>query len=710
MKKKHEILGLEKSLLKLEKVCASIDFIQVRIASPERIKSWATRIVRNKEIKGRISAHKIFAFGGLFCQRIFGPIKDKVCACLNNKGNAVNKVCANCEVELTEARVRRYRMGYIELITPISHIWYLQSKPSYLINILKCFKDITEIESSNSNLLEKDNSFTFKSIKNFIYSMEPISIIMSKDHFLYEIYSNLNLFKKKTNSNFEYPIKEIYSKTKNKNFNFDKIIEKYLEPSASEVIKVALESLDLKLEIIKTRNIVINHIAANKILIEKPDMGSSLFLSKMKSEIKQLFQRLRILESFKSANAKLDWIILTILPILPPGLRPIYELEKGHMLMSDINEFYCQILRTIKTFLLYVKNNNIEDLNHIYTLRIKIQELVDSLIDNSKSFKKLKINDMPLISFTEMLETKYGRFRFNILGKRVDYSGRTVIIVEPSLSINQCGIPLSMALELFKPFLINKILKNIINNEKIASYILNKKKPYVWILIKKLMQKHCLMLNRAPTLHKHGIQAFNPFLTLDNTIHLHPLVCTGFNADFDGDQMAVHLPIYSSSQIESSFFMKPSSNSILQSNGSLVLKPTQDIVIGNYYLTLMLKKNNFISLNSFATEEKAINAYVKKIINLHSRILIRYSISKILFKVCSSNLILLDTANEFTDIQSIKFYRVFKSKLNYYIITNFGILIARKKKKSYYLITDFFLETTVGRVIFSYNLNYLLIN
>lgn len=720
MKKKHETLGLEKALLKLEKLCASIDFIQVRIASPERIKSWATRIVGNQQFTGNLyykgSASKMLTteFGSLFCQRIFGPIKDKVCACLNNQGNILNKVCPNCEVELIEARVRRYRMGCIELINPINHIWYLQGKPSYLINILQCFK------FSDKKLFwleKKKNFFTFKNIKRFIYFTEPISSIIDEKHPLYKFYTNLSpvfSFKKtlKTNEYFDYPIQEvsypnkIYYEIKKKKPNSVKVITPFFEPSGAEIIKAALESLDLNFEINKARNRAMNRIAENKISIEKPSKESSFFLPKLK----KLLQSIRILESFKSTNAKLGWIILTILPILPPALRPIYETEKGAMITSDINEIYILILSNIDKLLFAANRNTTGNIGDIYAFRITMQELVDCLINNAKSFNRVEIiKDKPLIGFTEMLETKYGRFRYNILGKRVDYSGRAVIVAEPSLRINECGLPLSMALELFEPFLINKILKSVTDKEKIARYIFNKKKPYVWVLIKELMQKHCIMLNRAPTLHKHGIQAFKPFLTLDNAIHLHPLVCTGFNADFDGDQMAVHLPIYNSSQIESSFFMKPSSNSILQSNGNLVLKPTQDIVIGNYYLTLMLKNNNFISLNSFASEEKALEAYIKKLINLHSRILIRYSISKILFKVSSNNLSLLDNDNELTDMQSIKFYKIFKSNINYYIITNFGILIARKRKELYYLITDFFLETTVGRIIFSQNLKYLLL-
>lgn len=713
MKKKREILSLEKALLKLNKVCTSIDFIQIKIASPERIKSWATRILNNKEIKGEILItgtinFRILTtdFGGLFCQRIFGPIKDKVCACLENKGNFINKICANCEVELIEARVRRYRMGYIELIHPVSHIWYLQGEPSYLVDILGCYRDLTDV------VKEEYPYLSFSDLKKIIYSTEPLSNLIDKSHPLYEIYNNLNSFNKKVlkiNSNLKYSTRERYSIIRNRTLSCRKKITKTSKSSAVEVIKVALEALNINFEINKARDRAMNQVAANKISIEKNYSKKTLFFS----EAKQLFRRIRILESFKFTNTKLDWIILTILPVLPPGLRPIGQLETGKMLISDINDLYCRIINAIKDVKLYIKSVYFIYFRHfspLYYFRKKIQELIDSLIDNSRAYVKAESYNTPLSSFTEALEGKHGRFRNNILGKRVNYSGRTVITAEPSLRINECGLPLSMGLELFKPFLINRILKSITSSEKAGAYILNKKKPYVWVLIKKLMSKHCILLNRAPTLHKHGIQAFYPFISLDNAIHLHPLVCAGFNADFDGDQMAVHLPIYNSSQIESSLFMKPSSNSILQSNGDLILKPTQDIIIGNYYLTLMFKKNNFVSLNSFANEEKVLYAYFKKIINLHSRVLIRYSISKILLNICLNNLKILDNYNQLTEIQLIKFYKIFKSEANYYIITNFGILIARKKKNLYYLITDLFLETTAGRILFAQNLKHLLIS
>ena len=686
MKKTREILGLEKTLLNFDKLCASIDFIQVKIASPERIKSWATRILNNKEIRGKIELTKTFnfkalltEFGGLFCQRIFGPIKDKVCACLNNRGNFINKVCTDCEVELIESRVRRYKMGYIELISPVSHIWYFQGKPSYLADVLRCFDQKIEFEIFKSKFIKEDY-LSFDNLKKLIYSDKPSSILNKTNHPLHQIYTHLNLLGEKIPTIdiiFKQSIKNSFFDFKNNIDILDKEIKRFTEPSGVEIIKAALENLNLDCEIIKARNIATTKIAANKISIETIDLeGASLLLS----ENKQIFRRIRILESFKSTKTSIDSMILTILPVLPPGLRPIYQLENGQMIMSDINEIYCRIINTINDAAYAINNTKFRSLSSFYTFRKQLQELIDSLIDNSRAFKKMELNNTPLISFTEMLEGKSGRFRHNILGKRVDYSGRTVITAEPSLRINECGLPIAMALELFKPFLINKILGSIIYNEKIANYILNKKKPYIWVLIKQLMRKHCIMLNRAPTLHKHGIQAFNPFLVLDNAIHLHPLVCTGFNADFDGDQMAVHLPIHSASQIESSFLMKPSSNLILQSNGELILKPTQDIVIGNFYLTLMFKRNNFISLNPFATEKEALYAYFKKVINLHSRILIRYSISNILLKICFRNLKILDNTDELAGTQLIKIYKIFKSKTNYYIITNLGILIARKKK------------------------------
>jgi DNA-directed RNA polymerase subunit beta' len=345
-----------------------------------------------------------------------------------------------------------------------------------------------------------------------------------------------------------------------------------------------------------------------------------------------------------------------------------------------------------------------------------LQEAVDSLIDNSRlpKNKTLFLNDRPLKSLTEILEGKQGRFRQTLLGKRVDYSGRSVITVGPNLRLNECGLPYEMATELFEPFLINELLKTKIqspsHNTKLANIIIKKNKPFIWTLLEILTRKHCILLNRAPTLHRFGIQAFNPVIILGQAIHLHPLVCTGFNADFDGDQMAVHLPLYESSQLEARTMMRPSYNILSPSNGEVILKPTQDMVIGCYYLTLMIRNNDYILQKWFANEREALSAFYQKKVAIHSPILVRYSILKFEVKINQQELIFLES-EMFLSEKKVFLYKIFQTGKNnkkYYLITNIGILIAHYKNDFTYEITDLFLETTPGRLIFSMNFKNLL--
>ena len=345
-----------------------------------------------------------------------------------------------------------------------------------------------------------------------------------------------------------------------------------------------------------------------------------------------------------------------------------------------------------------------------------LQEMVDSLIDNSRlpKNKTFLLNDKPLKSLTEILEGKQGRFRQSLLGKRVDYSGRSVIIVGPTLRLNQCGLPYQMATELFQPFLINELLKTKIkapsHNTKLAHLIIKKNKPFVWTLLEKLTRKHCILLNRAPTLHRFGIQAFDPLLILGQAIHLHPLVCTGFNADFDGDQMAVHLPLYQASQLEARTMMRPSYNVLSPSNGEVILKPTQDMVIGCYYLTLMIKNNSYIMKKWFPNEDNALGAFYQKKLTIHTPILIRYSILNFDIQIENQQLKFNDK-HFFLNQREIFIHKIFAVGSNsskYYLITTIGILIVRKINEYDYKITDLFLETTPGRLIFSMNFKNLI--
>ena len=316
-------------------------------------------------------------------------------------------------------------------------------------------------------------------------------------------------------------------------------------------------------------------------------------------------------------------------------------------------------------------------------------------------------------SLTEILEGKQGRFRQSLLGKRVDYSGRSVIVVGPNLRLNQCGLPYEMAIELFQPFLINELLKTKIkvpsHNTKLAHIIIKKNKPFIWTLLTKLTKKYAVILNRAPTLHRFGIQAFDPLMVLGQAVHLHPLVCTGFNADFDGDQMAVHLPLYESSQLEARTMMRPSYNVISPSNGDVILKPTQDMVIGCYYLTLMISKKKSILQKWFANERAALLAYYQKQITLHTPILVRYSLNDFRIKVIGKKLKFIDTLSYLNiNEREVIIHKIFNFEILFKNIIYLQILelLLHNINKNEYILTDLFLETTPGRLIFSLNFKH----
>jgi DNA-directed RNA polymerase subunit beta' len=683
MKSTQEILELEKTLLKLENLHASFDYLRISIASPKRIKSWAQRTLPNGEIVGEVIRPETINFRthqpeiyGLFCEKIFGPIKNWKCRCGKYNGFAIDKICEECEVEIIEARVRRYRMGYIELMCPVTHLWYLKGVPNYLSILLKCINEkisLTKIEQvvyfkEGSKIIDPDNPLS----EFFLHSEESL-----KENELMPFFGPTNTFLKSTS------------------------LKRKQKRKGSEILKAALESLDLKMEIKKARSFVENFSLA--------DLKKNHFLEKTR------IRRIRILESFFSTKTNPSWMVLTTLPVLPPNLRPLVELDSGRLVAADVNEIYRLILTRNQRLFDFLYRFVAPDLISVQGRKL-LQEGVDSLIDNSRlpKNKTFCLNNKALKSLTEILEGKQGRFRQSLLGKRVDYSGRSVIIVGPNLRLNECGLPYEMAIELFQPFLIHQLLKTKIqppsHNTKLAHIILKKRKPFVWSLLQNLTQKHCVLLNRAPTLHRFGIQSFNPVIILGHAIHLHPLVCTGFNADFDGDQMAVHLPLYESSQLEARTMMRPSHNVLSPSNGEVILKPTQDMVIGCYYLTLMITNNRYILKKWFANEQDVLSAFYKKIISIHTPVLVHYPINNFDIRV-EKNKYSSSIENLYINDQKIALYKIFqitKKQSKYYLITNIGILIARDINSFKFKITDLFLEITPGRLIFSNNLKNLI--
>jgi DNA-directed RNA polymerase subunit beta' len=761
MKSTQEILDLEKALLKLENLHASFDYLRIRIASPKRIKSWAERVLPGGEILGEILRPETINFRthqpeiyGLFCEKIFGPTRNWRCRCGKYNGFALDKICEECQVEVTESRVRRYRMGCIELACPVAHLWYSKGVPNYLSTLLRCFsEDLTaskiekiiyfregsiitdswhpfypflyEEDNFKKNELAPfindsfdddsfddgsfDDSFDNSSTSNDSLTIEDSINNLVEDFMDHSVDNSIPF-----NSSFELDTSFDDSTEfedfllENESINDSSFSDDFfLSPfrkrkrKGAEILKAALESLNIREEIVKARSLLDYEFLKDLKQITTPD--------------KSIIRRIRILESFLSTKTDPSWMILTILPVLPPTLRPLVELESGRLVAADVNEIYRLII---------TRNQRLADFFYRFIApeiisiqgRKLLQEGVDSLIDNARlpKNKMFCLNNKPLKSLTEILEGKQGRFRQSLLGKRVDYSGRSVIIVGPNLRLNECGLPYEMAVELFQPFLVNELLKRKIqtssHNTKLAHLIIKKNKPFVWTLLEGLTRKHCILLNRAPTLHRFGIQAFNPVIILGQAIHLHPLVCTGFNADFDGDQMAVHLPLYESSQLEARTMMRPSYNILSPSNGEVILKPTQDMVIGCYYLTLMITKNAHLLHKWFSNETDALAAFYQKKLTIHTPILVRYSILNLEVKINNTELFFSGNAS-FLKEKKIVLYKIFSvgnKKTKYYLITSIGIIIANYKENFTYEVTNLFLETTPGRIIFSLNFKNLI--
>lgn len=689
-KREYQILD---SLLKtLEKTYTSFDYLKINIASPTKIKSWTNN---NGFLKGQIFLPETInfktekpAYGGLFCQRIFGPTKSWRCDCgrySNLTFNNINKICEICEVELTSARVRRYKMGYIELLCPILHIWYLKGLPNYLLMLLKCFDEKIKLDDvkriiyilEGNTIINKDNPL-FKFFTN--RTLHEISSINNKI-LERKLFFEQNLSKKKEENDDDIYDEEMYEERFRTLFNSTLNNEVLVNNrKGAEIIKYALENISIKKEILKFRSIL-----------------------NFNQENRSIIKRIRLLENFLSTNTDPTWMVLTVLPVLPPTLRPLMELESGTFISSDLNELYKLILIRNNRLFNFLTNN--EQYRSISTIRM-LQIAVDALIDNAHLPKNIQliIGNKPLKSLSEALEGKEGRFRHNLLGKRVDFSGRAVITINPNLRLNQCSIPYKAMLTLFQPFILNKLMNfnDTILSKIYSQLILKKRKPFIFTVLNKLASKYTVLLNRAPTLHRFGIQSFEPIINIGNSIELHPLVCTGFNADFDGDQMAIHLPLLTKSQNEAKFLMNPSENILSPADGNIILKPSQDMVIGCFYLTFMLEKSNSFIRKWYISEESALNSFYIKNLDLNTPILVNYSKKDFNFIIKESNLYLyINTLGE----KKIKIYKqlLYKNK-KIYIFSNIGILILTRKKNNFEL-DHVFCETTIGRILFAQNFN-----
>ncbi len=534
------------------------DAIKIGIASPDKIRSWSFGEVKKPETIN----YRTFKpeRDGLFCAKIFGPIKDYECLCgkykrLKHRG----VICEKCGVEVTLAKVRRERMGHIELASPTAHIWFLKSLPSRMGMVL----DMT--------LRDIERVLYFEAFCVVDPGFTPLKKgqLMTEDDFI--------------------------AKTEEYGDDFRALM-------GAEAIRELLRGIDVNKEIETLRK-------------DLSETGSE-------AKIKKFAKRLKVLEGFQRSGIKPEWMILEVLPVLPPELRPLVPLDGGRFATSDLNDLYRRVIN---------RNNRLKRLLELKAPEIivrnekrMLQESVDSLLDNGRRGKAMTgANKRPLKSLADMIKGKGGRFRQNLLGKRVDYSGRSVIVVGPQLKLHQCGLPKLMALELFKPFIFNKLeLQGLATTIKAAKKMVESGEPVVWDILEEVIRQHPVMLNRAPTLHRLGIQAFEPVLIEGKAIQLHPLVCAAFNADFDGDQMAVHVPLSLEAQLEARSLMLASNNVLFPSNGDPSIVPSQDIVLGLYYATR--EKINGKGEGSFFTDLGEVHrAYENREVELQTRVTVR---------------------------------------------------------------------------------------
>jgi DNA-directed RNA polymerase subunit beta' len=534
------------------------DAIKIGIASPEKIRAWSYGEVKKPETIN----YRTFKpeRDGLFCAKIFGPVKDYECLCgkykrLKHRG----VICEKCGVEVTLSKVRRERMGHIDLASPVAHIWFLKSLPSRLGMVL----DMT--------LRDIERVLYFEGYVVTDPGMTPLNKcqLLTEDDYLSKV--------------------EEYG-------------DEFKASMGAEGIRDLLRSIDLNSEVESLR--------------------AELSKTTSDTKLKKISKRLKVLEAFQRSGIKPDWMILEVLPVLPPELRPLVPLDGGRFATSDLNDLYRRVIN---------RNNRLKRLLELKAPEIivrnekrMLQESVDSLLDNGRRGKAMTgANKRPLKSLADMIKGKSGRFRQNLLGKRVDYSGRSVIVVGPQLKLHQCGLPKKMALELFKPFIFNRLeVMGLATTIKAAKKMVEDEEPIVWDILEEVIREHPVMLNRAPTLHRLGIQAFEPVLIEGKAIQLHPLVCAAFNADFDGDQMAVHVPLSLEAQMEARTLMLSSNNVLSPANGEPIIVPSQDIVLGLYYMTR--EKINAKGEGSFyADVAEARRAYDNSAVELHARVTIR---------------------------------------------------------------------------------------
>ncbi|BBD53397.1 MULTISPECIES: DNA-directed RNA polymerase subunit gamma [Planktothrix] len=622
----------------MAKIEQRFDYVKIGIASPERIRQWGERTLPNGQVVGEVTKPETINYrtlkpemDGLFCERIFGPAKDWECHC--GKYKRVRHrgiVCERCGVEVTESRVRRHRMGFIKLAAPVTHVWYLKGIPSYMAILLDMpLRDVEQVVYFNAYVVLNPGNYDGLSYKQ----------LLTEDTWL-EIED------------------QIYSE--------DSTLTGIEVGIGAEAISRLLEDIPLEEEAERLRE---------EIAVAKGQKRA------------KLIKRLRVIDNFVATGSKPDWMVLNVIPVIPPDLRPMVQLDGGRFATSDLNDLYRRVIN---------RNNRLARLQEILAPEIIIrnekrmlQEAVDALIDNGRRGRTVVgANNRPLKSLSDIIEGKQGRFRQNLLGKRVDYSGRSVIVVGPKLRMHQCGLPREMAIELFQPFVINRLIRQgLVNNIKAAKKLIQRNDASIWEVLQEVIQGHPVMLNRAPTLHRLGIQAFEPILVDGRAIQLHPLVCPAFNADFDGDQMAVHVPLSIESQAEARLLMLASNNILSPATGRPIVTPSQDMVLGCYYLTAENPKLEDQSHRYFPDLEDVILAYKQGALGLHSYIMVRFDGEILSDEVEQIGVELKD------DLTGV----ITKT----YVGKKTGKLMRRVREDSEGNILAQYIRTTPGRVIFN---------
>nr|QVX28739.1 RNA polymerase beta' subunit [Poiretia bahiana] len=606
---------------------------QLRIGSvsPQQISAWAKKILPNGEMVGEVTKPYTFHYktnkpekDGLFCERIFGPVKSGICACGNYRVIGKKKdnpqFCEQCGVEFVDSRIRRYQMGYIKLACPVTHVWYLKRLPSYIANLLD--KPLKELEG----LVYCDFSFARPVVK------KP-TFLRLRGSFEYEIQS------------WKYSIPLFFTTQ-----GFDTFRNREISSGAG-AIREQLADLDLR-------------IIIDSSLVEWKELGEEGSTDnenewedrKVGRRKNFLVRRMELAKHFIRTNIDPEWMVLCLLPVLPPELRPIIQIDGGKLMSSDINELYRRVIYRNNTLIDLLTTSKSTPGELVMCQEKLVQEAVDTLLDNGIRGQPMRDSHNKVYkSFSDIIEGKEGRFRETLLGKRVDYSGRSVIVVGPSLSLHRCGLPREIAIELFQTFVIRGLIrKHFASNMGIAKNKIREKEPIVWEILQEVMQGHPILLNRAPTLHRLGIQAFQPILAEGRAICLHPLVCKGFNADFDGDQMAVHVPLSLEAQAEARLLMFSHMNLLSPSMGDPISVPTQDMLMGLYILTSgnrrgisanrysphnrrNLKNGGIHNNNNKYTKKKelffcnsydAIGAYRQKRINFDSPLWLRWRLDQ----------------------------------------------------------------------------------